>query len=169
MADNAPPDAPVLIRYNRPIPTHLQTVKESRITIAEFDRIAAEKLPFVKMMGLQLESVDHGRVVMRARYSDAFLRPGGTVSGPVMMTLADAAMYALVLSHIGPVELAVTTQLSINFLRKPAPGDIIAEASLLKLGKRLAVGEVSLYSDGELTDDHCVAHVTTTYSIPPER
>lgn len=152
------------------------TVTESLISVADFDRIAEEKLPFAQMMGLKLESVDNGRVLMRAVYSERFLRPGGTVSGPVMMTLADAAMYALVLSHIGPVELAVTTQLSINFLRKPAPGDILAEASMLKLGKRLAVGEVSLYSVGadisdrdSRSEDHCVAHVTTTYSIPPNR
>lgn len=158
-------------------------MKESRISLAEFEKIADEKLPFVRTMGLKLESLSDGCVLMRAVYSDEFLRPGGTVSGPVMMTLADAAMYALVLSHIGPVELAVTTQLSINFLRKPAPGDIMAHASMLKLGKRLAVGEVSLYAVPSLPDDDApgsvdigglhaenrVAHVTATYSIPPNR
>ncbi len=82
------------------------------------------------------------------------------------MALADAAMYAVVLSRVGPVELAVTTNLTINFLRKPAPGDVLAEARLLKLGKRLAVGEVLLYSASE-TRDKLVAHVASTYSIPP--
>jgi len=123
-------------------------------------------------MGLQLESIAASGVVMRAAYNEEYLRPGGTVSGPVMMALADAAMYALVLSRIGPVELAVTTNLSINFLSRPLPGDIIAQARLLKLGKRLAVGEVSLYSDSvlgssERLNDAPVAHVTSTYSIPP--
>lgn len=124
-------------------------------------------MPFAKVMGLELEEITDMGVLMRARYSEQFLRPGGTVSGPIMMALADAAMYALVLSRIGPVELAVTTNLSINFLRKPLPGDVMAEARMLKLGKRLAVGEVSLYSDGD-ANDNLVAHVTATYSIPPQ-
>jgi len=141
---------------------HSQT--ELKLTVEAFNEIADARLPFAKLMGLSLESVDPDGVRMRAVYSDKFLRPGGTVSGPVMMTLADAAMYALVLSRIGPVELAVTTNLSINFLRKPLPADLIAEARMLKLGRRLAIGEVSLYSEG---DDRIVAHTTATYSIPP--
>lgn len=138
-----------------------------KITVAQFNQLCAEQLPFATAMGLELMDINAAGVIMRAHYSDQFLRPGGTVSGPVMMALADAAMYALVLSRIGPVELAVTTNLSINFLRKPLPGDVLAEARLLKLGKRLAVGEVSLYSDGESVDEP-VAHVTSTYSIPPQ-
>jgi uncharacterized protein (TIGR00369 family) len=82
------------------------------------------------------------------------------------MTLADLAMYMAVLAMIGPVALAVTTNLNINFLRKPGQADVIAEARLLKLGKRLAVGEVTMYSEG---DPEPVAHATVTYSIPPER
>ena len=93
------------------------------------------------------------------------LRPGGTIAGPVMMGLADAAMYALVLSRIGPVELAMTTSLNINFLRKPAPGDVLAKATGLKFGKRLAIGEISLFS--ETSPEDLVAHATATYSIPP--
>ncbi len=137
------------------------------LSVAEFNEICDERLPFAQQMGLQLESISSSGVTMRAVYNKDFLRPGGTVSGPVMMSLADAAMYALVLSRIGPVELAVTTNLTINFLSRPLPGDIIAEARLLKLGKRLAVGEVSLYSDGPERATP-VAHVTSTYSIPPE-
>jgi uncharacterized protein (TIGR00369 family) len=82
-----------------------------------------------------------------------------------MMALADFAMYVAVLAAIGPVPLAVTINLNINFLRKPAPGDLVGEARLLKLGKRLATGEVTIYSHGETEP---VAHVTSTYSIPPE-
>jgi uncharacterized protein (TIGR00369 family) len=100
----------------------------------------------------------------RLPYSAGQLRPGGTLSGPTMMSLADMAMYALVLSAIGKVPLAVTTNLSINFLRKPQPADLIAEGRMLKLGKALAVGEVIIRSEGS---DDVVAHAVVTYSIPP--
>ncbi|MCG8668455.1 MAG: PaaI family thioesterase [Pseudomonadales bacterium] len=95
---------------------------------------------------------------------DYNLRPGGTVSGPTLMTLADTGLYTALLAQIGPVALAVTTNLNINFLRKPEPGLIRAETKLLKLGKRLAVGEVTITSNN---DPDPVAHVTGTYSIPP--
>jgi len=131
-----------------------------------FEAILDERLPFAQTMGLVVDTFAAEYVQLRAVYSDRFLRPGGTISGPIMMGLADAAVYALVLSRIGPVELAVTTQLSINFLRKPEPADVLAQASLLKLGKRLAVGQVVLFS--ESTGVHSpVAHATATYSIPP--
>ena len=102
--------------------------------------------------------------LMKLETAQRHLRPGGTVSGPTMMGLADAAMYALVLGNLGPVALAVTTNLNINFYRKPEPGVLHARASMLKLGRRLAVGEVLLYTDDP---DASVAHVTLTYSIPP--
>ena len=92
------------------------------------------------------------------------LRPGGTVSGPVLMTVADCALYVAILAEIGIVALAVTTSLTINFMRKPSSTkDIIAKCTLLKVGKSLIVGEVSLYSEG---DEKAVAHVVGTYSIP---
>lgn len=94
------------------------------------------------------------------------LRPGGTVSGPVLMTVADVALYIAILGEIGIVPLAVTTNLSINFLRKPsADKAIIGVCKLIKLGRTLAVGEVSLYSEGS---DELVAHVVGTYSIPKD-
>ena len=102
--------------------------------------------------------------LMRLATGERHLRPGGTISGPTMMGLADAAMYALVLANLGPVALAVTTNLNINFYRKPEPGVLHARASMLKLGRRLAVGEVLLYTDDP---EASVAHVTLTYSIPP--
>ena len=93
------------------------------------------------------------------------LRPGGTVSGPILMAVADVALYVALLGEIGIVPLAVTTSLTINFLRKPEAGRaVIGECRLLKVGRSLAVGEVSLYSEG-LPDP--VAHVVGTYSIPP--
>ena len=82
------------------------------------------------------------------------------------MMAADLVMYAVVLSLVGPKALAVTTNLNVNFLRKPGRKDLLARGSALKHGKRLVVGEVSLYSDGE---EEPVAHVTATYSIPPEK
>ncbi len=144
----------------------------SKITPQDFHNLASERLPFAQIMGLQLQSIDAGGVWMRAVYSEKFLRPGGTIAGPVMMGLADAAVYALVLSRIGPVELAVTTSLNINFLRKPLPGDILARATPLKFGKRLVVGDVALYSAEQISMSEPesadpVAHATATYSIPP--
>lgn len=116
--------------------------------------------------GFRVEHVEEKFVRVRMLHHSRHLRPGGTVSGPTMMTLADTAMYLAVLAMIGPVALAVTTSLNINFLRKPAPQDLIAECRLLKLGSRLAVGDVTMFSDGE-TDP--VAQATVTYSIPPTR
>ncbi|MFQ5993787.1 MAG: PaaI family thioesterase [Acidiferrobacterales bacterium] len=138
----------------------------SRVSIAEFEQIARERVPFMGQLGVKVEQLDEGSARIRVPFRDDFIRPGGTIAGPVLMGLADLAMYGAVLSLIGPVELAVTTNLNINFLRRPSPGDVIAEARILKLGKRLAVGEVGLFRDGE---DELVAHVTTTYSIPPRQ
>lgn len=139
----------------------------TKISVEEFQDLMAQRLPFAKIMGLQLRSIDEGGVWMASVYSDKFLRPGGTIAGPVMMGLADAAIYAMVLSRVGPIELAVTTSLNINFLRKPAPGDIVARATPLKFGKRLVVGDVAIYSADEVVADKMVAHATATYSIPP--
>jgi uncharacterized protein (TIGR00369 family) len=111
----------------------------------------------------RIEELWLGGCRVRQRHHERSLRPGGTVSGPIMMGLADFTMYLAVLSAIGWVPLAVTTNLTINFLKKPGGRDLIAEAQLLKLGKRLAVGEVALRSEG---DGDLVAHVTATYSIP---
>jgi uncharacterized protein (TIGR00369 family) len=118
---------------------------------------------FYEGCGLTLERVDYANVRVRRHFHEDYLRPGGTISGPTMMELADFAMYVAVFSAVGAQPLAVTTNLTINFLRKPAQADLIAEAKLLKVGKRLAVGEVAIYSDGQ---DEPVAHVTSTYSIP---
>ncbi|HEX4041445.1 MAG TPA: PaaI family thioesterase [Xanthobacteraceae bacterium] len=110
-----------------------------------------------------IEELWRGGCRVRWRHHEKSLRPGGTVSGPIMMGLADFTMYLAVLSAIGWIPLAVTTNLTINFLKKPGSRDLLAEARLLKLGKRLAVGEVVLRSEG---DEDLVAHVTATYSIP---
>ncbi len=112
----------------------------------------------------EVTEVGPGTVVMRLDPNERHLRPGGTVSGPTLFALADVAAYCVVLAHIGPVALAVTTNLNINFLRKPEPGPLACTCRLLKLGKRLAVIEASIFgADGE----DPVAHATATYSIPP--
>jgi acyl-coenzyme A thioesterase PaaI-like protein len=112
-----------------------------------------------------VEAVGSGTATVRHRIGFDELRPGGTVSGPVLMTVADVGMYVAILGAIGIVPLAVTTSLNINFLRKPvADKDIIGVCTVLKVGKSLAVGEATLYSEG---GDDAVAHAVGTYSIPP--
>lgn len=114
-----------------------------------------------------IESIGDKSAIIRKRINHDHLRPGGTVSGPVLMEISDAALYVAILAEIGVVALAVTTNLNINFLRKPAADkDIIAECRLIKVGKTLAIGEVSVYSEG---DSDPVAHAVGTYAIPPMR
>jgi acyl-coenzyme A thioesterase PaaI-like protein len=114
-----------------------------------------------------VEAADHNTATITHRVGTDELRPGGTVSGPVLMTVADVALYVAVLATIGIVPLTVTTSLTINFLRKPSPDrDIVGQCRLLKVGRTLAVGEVALYSQGE---EAMVAHAVGTYSIPPIR
>ena len=130
----------------------------------ELAELIRDGVPMVGGMGVAVETVGEGTVRLRLPYRDDFVRPGGTVTGPAMFALADVALYGAVLSLIGRVELAVTTSMTVNFLRRPAPVAVVAEARILKLGKRLAYGEVMLWSEGE---PEPVAHVTGTYSIPP--
>lgn len=137
----------------------------SKITIPEIQEILDAELPLVDLLGMSIEDVGEGRCTLRMAFKPDLIRPGGTIAGPATMALADLAMYVVVLSLVGRVELAVTTSMTVNFLRKPGPVDMIAHGSILKRGKRLAVVEVELYSDGN--PDDMVAHVTGTYSIPP--
>jgi uncharacterized protein (TIGR00369 family) len=136
------------------------------LSAAEVAQLLEREFPqmFFAGSGTTIEDAWHGGCRVRRAYSAKFLRPGGTISGPTMMALTDFAMYVAILASVGPVPLAVTTNLNINFLRKPAPRDLIAEVKLIKLGKRLAVGDVAIRSDGE---EEMVAHATSTYSIPP--
>jgi uncharacterized protein (TIGR00369 family) len=136
-----------------------------KMSVAELEEFLRVEFPQSFGSGdTSIESADGTSCLLRQRYSERMLRPGGTVSGPTLMALADCAMYVVLLSAIGPIGLAVTTNLNINFLRKGQAGqDVLAEARLLKLGKRLAVGEVNLLSG---TSPDPIAHVTSTYSIP---
>ncbi|MDF1854131.1 PaaI family thioesterase [Pseudooceanicola sp.] len=113
-----------------------------------------------------IERVDEREITVRLKVEYRHLRPGGTVSGPTMFALADVSVYLGILAMIGPKGLAVTTNCSIDFMRKPAAGaDLIAECKLLKLGRVLAVGDVLIYSEDVAEP---VARATLTYSIPPE-
>jgi len=134
----------------------------SKVSIDDFNRIITRELPSAADTGVYLRSIEPGRAEMVLPYSDHFIRPGGTIAGPFMMMLADVCMYAVVLSQLGAIKLAVTTSLNINFVRKPANTDLVAIGSSIKMGKRLAVLEVSIYSGEDI-----VAHATGTYSIPP--
>lgn len=127
-------------------------------------RFLDTEFPQIEGLNLRIEALQPGRMRLRVPVAYQHLRPGGTISGPTMMTMADAGLYLLILAHIGPVAQAVTTNLNINFLRRPDPVDLVADFKLLKLGKRLAVGEATIYSDGA---EDPVAHATLTYSIPP--
>ncbi|RCW82142.1 PaaI family thioesterase [Paracoccus lutimaris] len=115
---------------------------------------------------VRVESVDAQMLVARLRVDDRHLRPGGTVSGPAMFALADVTIYLAILARIGEVALAVTTNASVDFMRKPEAGrDLLAECRILKLGRVLAVGDVLIRSDGV---DQPVARCSMTYSIPPK-
>ena len=131
-------------------------------TVESLQQLLREQFP---QSDAVLEKLGPRWARVRIPVQEQHLRPGGTVSGPTMMALADTATYLAILGEIGPVVLAVTTNLNINFMRKPAANrDVIGEAQLLKLGRRLAVAEVRIYSEGE---SELVAHATCTYSIPP--
>ncbi len=130
-------------------------------TLTEIRQFLATSFP--QSRGI-VEQVGERSATVRQPVGFDELRPGGTVAGPVMMAAADLTLYVAILAAIGIVPLAVTTNLTINFLRRPAADrDIIAVCRLLKVGRTLAVGEVSLYSEG---DPDCVAHAVGTYSIP---
>jgi uncharacterized protein (TIGR00369 family) len=121
--------------------------------------------PDVDDSAFVIEDARYGGARVRRRYHDTALRPGGTLSGATMMELADVAMYVAVLASIGWVPLAVTTNLNINFLRKPGQRDLLADVRLIKLGKRLAVGDIGMRSEGQ---EDLVAHATATYAIPQQ-
>ena len=140
----------------------------AKLTAKELERLLEVEFPgmFKREGGYAIEEVWYGGCRIRKYFSPRSLRPGGTIAGTTLMALADFAPYAAILASIGWVPLAVTTNLTINFLKKPAQRDLSAEARLIKLGKRLAVAEVEIRSEGE---EDLVAHATSTYSIPPQR
>jgi len=137
-----------------------------KMSAEELEQFLYSHFPDSAHKAFKVERIDDMFAQVRMSFDKRHLRPGGTISGPSLMMLTDTTMYMALLGMIGPVALAVTTNLNINFLRKPGQADVIAECKLLKLGKRLAVGEVTMYSEG---DPLPVAHATVTYSIPADR
>jgi len=134
-----------------------------KMTAREVDDFIRSGIPAFAEHGYRIDAVEADVVRVRYAYDVKALRPGGSLSGPTMMTLADTAMYALILARLGPVALAVTQNLNIHFLRKPRNADLIAEARFLRLGRASAVIDVLIFADGQ---DEPVAQATGTYAIP---
>lgn len=136
------------------------------MTAAELNAFLAQVYPQIAE-DVRVDRVGPMEADVRLLVRAAHLRPGGTVSGPWMFSVADLAMYAVVLAMIGPEAMTVTTNCAIDFMRKPAAGrDILGRARLLKLGRRLAVGDVLIFSEGQAEP---VARAGLTYAIPPAR
>lgn len=114
-----------------------------------------------------IDDLKPGAVRVRLPYKKWMLRPGNTISGPAIFTAADTAMYVLVLAHIGPELMAVTTDMTLHFLNKGVPGDLIAEGRLLKLGRRLAVMDVTVTSGAD--PQTVIAHISGSYALPPKK
>jgi len=121
------------------------------------------EFPQVGHMKLEIAELDEQSIRLRLPVSEQHLRPGGTISGPTLVWLADLSFYLLIMGRLGPVAAAVTTNLNINFMRKPEPADLLGEGRLMKLGRALAVGDFTIRSEGS---EEPVAHATLTYSLP---
>ena len=139
------------------------------MSIAQIERLIDEQFPQVHLGGrvFTIEAADARRARMRMAAHEKNLRPGNTLSGPSMFQLADLALYVAILATLGEAAVqAVTTNLNINFLSRPAPGDLLAEVELVKVGKRLVIGEVELYA---ASGGPMVAHAIATYAMPPAK
>lgn len=135
-----------------------------RITAEEFTRLIEETIPLTRQLKVRVDTLGPGWARITLPGSTEWIRAGGTVSGPAIMALADTALYAAVLTRIGLEPMAVTSDLSIRFLRAPAPEDLRSEARVLRLGRRQAVGEIRMWSGED--EERLVAHATGTYALP---
>ena len=136
------------------------------LTPEQVQAVIRQGLPQAEQQGLVVEPGPGTTIRVRQPFDETLIRPGGTLSGPAMMGLADAAMYAAILARLGRIEMAVTQNLNINFLSRPEPGELYADAEIIRLGRRSAVLEVRVF--GEHQQD-MVAHVTGTYALPASR
>ena len=134
---------------------------QPKLTPNQVQELLHQAMPVAR--GVTVETIQSNQATIRFRYGDWMLRPGGTLSGPAIMTAADTAMYVLILSHYGPELLAVTSTMNLNFLNKPVKGDLIATATFKKAGKRLVFCDVDVFSSGA---EAAVAHVSGTYMMP---
>jgi uncharacterized protein (TIGR00369 family) len=135
----------------------MQLVEIRAFLERDFPQVFGPKTPF------SVEETGSGKAVLKLNPDDSHLRPGGTVSGPTLFALADLTAFTVIIAHIGPVALAVTSSMNINFLRKPSPSPILGEGRILRLGKRNAVCEVWMR---QASDGAMVAHATGTFAIP---
>ena len=135
---------------------------ENLMTKEELEIFMEKEFPQVAK-NFRILSLDSNSISMHMNISNEHLRPGDTISGPTMFLLADISFYLVTLSIIGPKSLTVTTNCSINFLRKPDKNNLTSNARILKIGKTLSVGDVLIYS---LDKTQPVAHASLTYSIP---
>lgn len=134
-----------------------------RMTISEIEALMDQHFQGWRALS-QITALGDNDITVRMPFRKELMRAGGTISGPALMTLADTAAYFLTLAHAGPVPSAATANLDIHFLVRPQPGDITATATMLRLGRRLAVAKVDLHSGNDL-----VAHATVTYALPPRK
>lgn len=137
-----------------------------RIDGPAFEALIREQVPFIGAYDIRVEELGIGRMSLSLPFGESFLRPGGSISGPVLFALADVALYGAIMTRLGRTDMAVTSSMTINFLRRPPPDALLATGQVLKLGRRLAYGEVVLRS-ASYPNAEPVAHATGTYAIPP--
>lgn len=144
----------------------MSRAKRKALSAAEVQAVIRSGLPEAEVRGLCVEAITPRGAIVRHPYSADSLRPGGTLSGPTMMALADAAMYAALLAHYDETLMAVTSQMTIHFLRRPPQGDLVGEAELLRVGGRSAVIEVRIHSPAS---EELVAVASGIYALPTPR
>jgi len=140
-------------------------VRTAKLSVAAMQQLVTDGVPLAAHLDCRVEALQFGSARLSLPYRAELLRPGGTISGPAMMTLADVALWAAILSAVGPMALAVTTDLTFHFLRKPKPGDLHAEAKTLQIGRRLAIADCTIAG---AEDAHPVAHAVGTYALPEQ-
>jgi uncharacterized protein (TIGR00369 family) len=138
----------------------------AELTRAALDRFVDDQAPFVRALGITCEDVGRGHAVARLRSDPCWMRPGNIVCGGMLMTLADVAIYFAILGQIGLRAMAVTNELKMNFLRPASGGDVLARARVLKLGRRIAYGEIHL--EMATRAGSLIAHATSSYVLPTE-
>lgn len=138
-------------------------VRHAKLTTAELQALITDGVPLAGQLGCRVLELDYGTATLGLPWRQELLRPGGTIGGPAMMTLADVAIWGAVLSMIGPMPLAVTTDLTFHFLKKPPPGDLLARARTLQLGRRLAIADCTITA---ADDPRPLTHAVGTYALP---
>ncbi len=139
---------------------------QSTVTKEVVEQLAKEHCPFLADFGIHCEELGRGYAVVRMKYDERYLRPGKYITGGMLMTLADIAIYYAILSVVGLKPMTVTNEFKINFLRPAVGGDVLARAKVLKTGRRIAYGEIRLFMDDN--QERMIAHATSSYVLPEE-